>query len=222
MSKHQTKQHAVHGRLDIIYSFFLNSIKLKWETLQLQLSSVLSPPHIDGIIYSDHHSYLPAGLQRSLEPWRQAERSCSCFSQNKKNFPKHWSKVHLEAEVHTWGHHHHHPLPSLHSQPCTYAHKHPHLVDRERTDDGDLLISESFYQLNPKIMWVQMAGDPEIQGPGSLTKWLGMKREIKRGERGRVFIRFMSSRSCWRVGEFPRTLNCSPGRNQPLLPDPDS
>lgn len=57
-------------------------------------------------------------------------------------------------------------------------------------------------------------------GPGRLVgqtdRVLEMKKETKRRERGRVFIRFMWSRSCCRVGEFPRTLSCSPGRNRPL------
>lgn len=167
-------------------------------------------------VHRSHHLFRSPVLSASRAPEASGGTRLFMFQSKQKEL----RKALVKSSSRSRSAHMRPPPRSWHSQPCTHAHKHPHLVDRERTDDSDVLISEPFYiSWTPKwceYRWL------EIQGPGSLTEWLGMKREMKRGARGRVFIRFMSSRSCWRVGEFPRTQNCSPGRNQPLLPEPDS
>lgn len=154
----------------------------KWSLIQHRCNCIFGTK----LFFSGQHypPYTPSCIQittlicqqdaRDLEPCHQAECSCSYSSQNthkKKTSQSIGQKFRKKQKSQA-----HFPSPLTYAH--THAHKHPHLGDRDRTDGSDLLIYKSFYiQLNYKMMWVQMDGDP---GPDSLVgrtdKVLQMKK----------------------------------------------
>lgn len=85
------------------------------------------------------------------------------------------------------------PLTHTHSQTCTQAHRHPHLVDRERMGDSDLLIYESFHSVKPQN---DVSTDGWRSRPGQSAgtdwdEWLRWRKR-RRGEKEEEF----SSGSC--------------------------
>lgn len=95
--------------------------------------------------------------------------------------------------------------PHLHTCSSTSI-----LSQRERTHDSDLLIYQ-FLQLNPKMMWVQMDGDPRPRQPGG-TSWQSAWDEERNKER-RKRTTFHQVRvesqllACWWVSQNSELLS---------------
>lgn len=94
---------------------------------------------------SDHSSYVPAGLSWALSSggmqlftFQSKQKASQSIGQKFREKQKLTDRARPP------------PLTHTNSQTCTQAHKHPHLVDRERMGDSDLLIYESFHSVKPR------------------------------------------------------------------------
>lgn len=160
--------------------------------------------------------YLLAGLQRS---WAAS----SCFRQKQNKNLKVLVKSSMGTQMFT-------PIPNL--LPLTAVYRLQHLSTCSSTSIFSQGQNTWQWSLNLPVP-LKFAKTPkwceyrwmESQGPNSLSgqtdRVLKMKKETKGGERGSVFIRFMLSRSCWGVGEFPRTLELL-SWEKPVFLDTDS
>lgn len=153
-----------------------------------------------------HPPHSPSCVQIS---YLLAECSCSCFSQNKTSQSvgqKFRGKLKFTRRAR---------LPPLTHPETTKPHLHTCsstsiLSQRERTHDSDLLIYQ-FLQLNPKMMWVQMDGDPRPRQPGG-TSWQSAWDEERNKER-RKRTSFHQVRvesqllACWWVSQNSELLS---------------